>query len=65
MAVGAVLGMVRIMMGAHFFSDVIFAAFFMLATSAGLHAIMYGPKATAIHWRNWLFRDGKKTVTPG
>lgn len=63
--VGALFGFTRIAMGAHFLSDVLFAAFFMLAIGAAIHAIMFGGSATAIYWRHWLFNDGKKEVISG
>ena len=53
---GGVFGFVRIAMGAHFFSDVIYAAFFMLAATAGIHAVMYGMDETASRWRFFLSR---------
>lgn len=65
MAAGSLFGFARIAMGAHFLSDVLFAAFFMLGTSALLHLAMFGSRATAIYWRNWFFVDAKKAVTPG
>jgi lipid A 4'-phosphatase len=57
MGAGALLGIARVAMGAHFFSDVVFAAFFMLATLALLHAGMFGKKATAEAWNIWLCRE--------
>jgi lipid A 4'-phosphatase len=54
LAAGAVLGLARILMGAHFLSDVLFAAFFMPLTIALLHAAMYGPRETRVRWREWL-----------
>ena len=58
MLAGFLFGAARIAMGAHFFSDVVFAAFFMLLVSALLHAAMFGRRETVMHWRNWFF-DGK------
>jgi lipid A 4'-phosphatase len=63
--VGAVFGFARIAMGAHFLSDVFFAAFFMLAVEAALHAVMYRRQTTAIYWRSWFFDKGKKEVMSG
>lgn len=57
MAAGAAFGFVRIVMGAHFFSDVMYAAFFMLATVAAVHAAMYGRAETAARWRSWFSRE--------
>ena len=54
MLTGVLFGATRIMMGAHFFSDVLFAAFFMLASVACLHAAMYGRRQTSAYWREWL-----------
>jgi lipid A 4'-phosphatase len=57
MAAGVIFGFVRLVMGAHFFSDVVYAAFFMLATVAGVHAIMYGRQETAALWKLWFRRS--------
>jgi lipid A 4'-phosphatase len=54
MLVGGIFGAVRIIMGAHFLSDVAYAALFMLASVAGVHAAMYGRQATAAQWRDWF-----------
>ena len=53
MVLGAVFGTARIAMGAHFLSDVLFAALFMLLTSALLHALLYGPRRTFEIWKRW------------
>jgi lipid A 4'-phosphatase len=53
-AFGALAGAMRIMMGGHFLSDVVFAALFMLLAGAILHAAMYGRKETAERWKSWL-----------
>jgi lipid A 4'-phosphatase len=53
MAVGLAAGLLRIGMGAHFFSDVIYAGVFMTLTIAGLHAAMFGPARTLDRWRRW------------
>lgn len=61
LAAGALAGLLRIGMGSHFFSDVVFAAIFMLLASAGLHALMFGRRRTAALWRDWLpwlYREG-------
>lgn len=55
-AAGGFFGLSRIAMGAHFYSDVVFAAAFMLLVSAGLHALLFGRAATRDHWRLWLGR---------
>lgn len=54
MAAGGFFGFTRIAMGAHFFSDVVWAAAFMLVVSTALHAAMYGRAATRDYWRLWL-----------
>jgi lipid A 4'-phosphatase len=53
-ALGFVFGMTRIVMGAHFLSDVAFAALFMFAVAAALHAAMFGRRNTADLWREWI-----------
>ncbi|HEV7368283.1 phosphatase PAP2 family protein [Arenibaculum sp.] len=53
-AAGGLAGLLRIAMGAHFFSDVLFAGAFMLGTVALLHAVMFGRRATAARWRSWM-----------
>ena len=53
---GCVFGAVRIMMGAHFFSDVVYAAFTMLAGVAWVHAALYGRQETLDRWRLWFGR---------
>jgi lipid A 4'-phosphatase len=51
---GAIFGLARLLMGAHFLSDILFAAFLMLLSSAAVHALMFGEKATLGYWRMWL-----------
>jgi lipid A 4'-phosphatase len=53
MAAGLGAGLLRIAMGAHFFSDVIYAGVFMTLTIAGLHAAMFGSAQTLVFWRRW------------
>ncbi|UEM02208.1 phosphatase PAP2 family protein [Skermanella rosea] len=53
MAAGLAAGLLRIGMGAHFFSDVIYAGVFMTLTIAGLHAAMFSPRQTLDLWRRW------------
>ena len=50
---GALLGVVRIAMGAHFLSDVLYAGFFMLASIAAVYAAMFGRKETRDCWRDF------------
>lgn len=57
LALGSAFGIARIIMGAHFFSDVLFAALFMFMTSAGVHAGLYGWRKTRDCWRTWLGID--------
>ncbi len=52
MLVGAVMGVNRIAMGAHFLSDVAWAALLMLATMFVLYAALYGRRAAAQAWRS-------------
>lgn len=54
LAGGCLFGFARIAMGAHFLSDVIYAAFFMLLTGAILHAAMFGRDETKARWKLWL-----------
>ena len=56
---GILFGVSRIMMGAHFLSDVLFAAFFMYFLSAALYAGMFGRRETTTHWSNWFFVEQK------
>jgi lipid A 4'-phosphatase len=53
MAAGLAAGLLRIGMGAHFFSDVIYAGVFMTMTIAALHAVLFGPAQTLDRWRRW------------
>lgn len=54
MGAGGVFGAARIAMGAHFLSDVLFAAFFMLLVSALLYGVLYGRKPLSARWAEWL-----------
>ncbi|CAK0771679.1 lipid A 4'-phosphatase [uncultured Gammaproteobacteria bacterium] len=51
---GLAVGLMRIGMGAHFFSDVLFAGALILASTAVLHALIYGRATTRALWREWL-----------
>lgn len=51
---GCAFGASRIAMGAHFISDVIGAAFFILTTTAALHALIYTRQETKKCWANFL-----------
>lgn len=54
LGIGALCGLVRIGMGAHFLSDVAFAGLFTVLVSAGLYASMFGRRALTIMWREFL-----------
>lgn len=56
MGLGAVFSGARIMLGAHFLSDVLYAAVIVLATSAALHALLFGRAETKKNWQTFLFR---------
>jgi lipid A 4'-phosphatase len=56
MGAGTLFGFARLAMGAHFLSDVIYAAFLMLAASSAVHAAMYGRAVTVARWRSWFKR---------
>jgi membrane-associated PAP2 superfamily phosphatase len=58
MAAGCAFALSRIAMGSHFLSDNLFAALLMLASSAAVHAAMFGRKAARAYWRVWLGIDG-------
>lgn len=51
---GALFGGLRIAMGAHFLSDVLWAGALMLLSSACVHALIYGHEATRAAWRDAL-----------
>ena len=53
LATGMAAGLLRIGMGAHFFSDVLFAGVVVLLSSAAVHALLYGRAHTAALWRAW------------
>jgi lipid A 4'-phosphatase len=57
MALGSVFGFVRLLMGAHFLSDILYSAAFMLATTALVHTLFYGKDKTIACWRNWFGQD--------
>lgn len=52
---GTIIGIARIAMGAHFVSDVIFAALLTVSASAILHVFMFYPKSTLTYWYLWIF----------
>ncbi|MDR6292826.1 lipid A 4'-phosphatase [Inquilinus ginsengisoli] len=53
MALGGAIGLLRIGMGGHFLSDVVFAAAVTLLVSAGLHALLFDRWTTAAAWRDF------------
>ncbi|MDR3448789.1 MAG: phosphatase PAP2 family protein [Alphaproteobacteria bacterium] len=57
MGSGFVLSLVRVMQGGHFFSDCVYAAFFMLLTTTALYAAMYGRREAAQRWRAFFRRS--------
>jgi len=54
MLAGGVFSFARLVMGAHFLSDIIYAAFMMLMSIAVVHAAMYGRSETMARWRSWF-----------
>jgi lipid A 4'-phosphatase len=65
MAAGLSAGLLRIGMGAHFFSDVTYAGVFMTLTIAGLHAAMFGSARTLDRWRRWTPWCDSRRPVPG
>jgi lipid A 4'-phosphatase len=57
MILGAVFGLARVISGAHFLSDVLFAAAFMLLTAAALYSAMFGWEETRSRWLAWLGKN--------
>lgn len=55
LGIGSLFGLARIMMGAHFLSDVLFALLVMLSAAAAFHALLFGFSATSQRLRLWLF----------
>ena len=51
---GSCFGFARLLLGAHFLSDILYAAAFVLSATAMLHAVMYGGKTTQSLWREWF-----------
>ncbi len=56
LGVGLLVGLMRIAQGAHFLSDVLYAGAFMVATTAAIHALLYGRAATTAWWRCHILR---------
>lgn len=61
MGLGTLFALARLAVGAHFFSDSLYAALFMQAIIAGLHAAMFGWKKTQNYWRLWFYLPRKST----
>jgi lipid A 4'-phosphatase len=59
---GALFGFARLVTGAHFLSDILFAALFVQAALAVLHGLMFGAKETRRCWRDWLFLSRKSVA---
>jgi len=57
--VGSLFAGARILLGAHFLSDVVYACVLVTAVSAGLHALIFGKKETLACWKEWLPLRGK------
>ncbi len=55
LAAGLFGGFLRMAMGAHFLSDVLFSGLFMVAVSAAVHTLLFGPEATRHWWRTHIF----------
>ncbi|MDD3288630.1 MAG: phosphatase PAP2 family protein [Alphaproteobacteria bacterium] len=53
-AAACFIGFSRIAIGAHFISDVVFSAVFMLAISAGLYSLLFGKTLVRERWREFL-----------
>ncbi len=51
---GCFFGGARLLLGAHFISDILGGAVLALATSAALHALFFGVRRTSIFWRQRL-----------
>jgi lipid A 4'-phosphatase len=59
MGAGILFSFARLVMGAHFLSDIIYAAFFMLLSSAIIYGTMYGQQEVIMCWREWFKRPTK------
>lgn len=54
MGLGSAFATARIILGAHFLSDVLYALVLVMSVSAALHALLYGKKETSHCWTRWL-----------
>jgi len=59
MGIAGLFSLSRLVMGAHFLSDIIYAAFFMLQSVTATHAAFYGRNETAARWRGYFKRTIK------
>lgn len=61
-SVGAFYGVLRIGMGAHFFSDVLIGGLLMLMSNAAICALLFGRRYVDICWREWLGLAPRRVV---
>jgi lipid A 4'-phosphatase len=61
---GALAGLLRIGMGGHFLSDVLYAGVFMILGVGAIHALMFGWRATAERWCFWLGLPAPAVLRP-
>lgn len=62
--IGLAAGLLRIGMGGHFFSDVLFAGAFMLVTAALLHLLIFGRRSTEDFWKSVAGTDRRPEADP-
>ncbi len=51
---GLLIGFMRVAQGAHFLSDVLYAGAVIVASTAAVHALIYGRAATVAWWRTHI-----------
>lgn len=56
MLAGSVFALARLVAGAHFLSDILFAFFFMQLTNAGVYAAFYGKRQMLSFWKSILLK---------
>ena len=61
MGVGVIFSSARLVVGAHFFSDIVGAAFLMLTVAAGIHMLMFGKEETRARLRLFFAIGNKST----
>lgn len=54
LGIGSLFAGARVLLGAHFISDILFALVLVHLVSAGLYAAMYGLKALKERWEDWM-----------